>query len=304
MADAKEKQALKAPDDRGTLAQAVRSVVADLARPKNQDPSKPVDPKVANGPVQEALGLGYTTVWRKLNGEVPWSLDELAAVARKFNVSTGEFLRRIGLQSEEPSKAARCLIDGREVVLDLVIGPQLSDEAGLPPLVAVRRGETWRIIDSQAKDSDEGCHSIVRMDLPGGVLRSPTVALLDDDPLITEQASKLLGLHAGLTCRAFGSKEEILTALDQGAKFDAFVVDWLLGTETAQTVIEAIRSKDAHKRAPLFVVTGALGSHDNSNIEDVLAYVVRRFSCKAREKPLRWKILGEEVVQAIRGVDA
>lgn len=307
MADAKDKEpspiALKAQEDRLTLARTVKSVVTDLARPKDLDANRPVDPKLVNAQVQEALDLGYTTVWRKLTGEVAWSLEELAAVARKFKVSTGEFLRRIGLQAEETLKG-RCLIDGREVMLDLVIGPQLTEEAGLPPLVAVRRGQTWRVIDSQAKDSDERCYSIARMDLPAGVLRSPTVALLDDDSLITEQASKLLGLYSGLTCRAFSSKEEILNALEQGAKFDAFVVDWLLGAETAQTVIEAIRTQDAHKRAPLFVVTGALGNHDNSNIEDALANVVRKFSCMAREKPLRWKILGEEVVQAIRGVDA
>ena len=48
--------------------------------------------KIRGSEVALLLGLSRTTIWRRLNGEYPFNVDELAAVAAHLGVPVSTFL--------------------------------------------------------------------------------------------------------------------------------------------------------------------------------------------------------------------
>jgi transcriptional regulator with XRE-family HTH domain len=48
--------------------------------------------KIRGGDLAVVLGLSRTTMWRRLNGEHPFDVDELTAVAKHLGLSTAELL--------------------------------------------------------------------------------------------------------------------------------------------------------------------------------------------------------------------
>lgn len=79
--------------------------------------------------VQEALGLSYSQAHRKVRGEAPWTLDELAIAAEYF----GEPLRDILKPAEDYKfEEATLLSGGRGLPCQVVVGKQVE-----PPYVGM-----------------------------------------------------------------------------------------------------------------------------------------------------------------------
>jgi transcriptional regulator with XRE-family HTH domain len=47
--------------------------------------------KLSNRDLSELLGRSRTTVWRRLNGEYPFDVEELAAIADRLGIPLGTF---------------------------------------------------------------------------------------------------------------------------------------------------------------------------------------------------------------------
>ena len=70
--------------------------------------------------------------------------------------------------------------------------------------------------------------------------------------------------------------------------FDGYVVDWLIGQETAQKCIETIRTSD-HPDAPVLVLTGQLGTDLR---ESEIARAMRDYDVLGPyEKPVRLHVI-------------
>ncbi|MBO2006724.1 hypothetical protein J4732_06730 [Serratia marcescens] len=84
---------------------------------------------------------------------------------------------------------------------------------------------------------------------------------MDDSHQAADELAKYLG-GCGFNAVAFYDVDSFCQALQQSL-FDGYVVDWLIGEETADRCIATIRASD-NPDAPVLVLTGELGPTDAS----------------------------------------
>ncbi len=113
-----------------------------------------------------------------------------------------------------------------------------------------------------------------------------SIAVLDDSHQAADELTKYLngrGFHAV----AFYDVSSFCLALQQSL-FDGYVVDWLIGQETADQCIETIRASD-NPDAPVLVLTGQLGTDQR---ESEIARAMRDYDVLGPyEKPVRLHVI-------------
>lgn len=281
-------------EDRGDSSEAslaIGNAVRDLLT--QQDPKFAVNPWL-----KSALGLGATAVWRKLTGEAKWTAEDLEAVASKMGISLGDLLRSLASRMDNSVKGM-CEVDGRDHVIDLVLDEAAALRIGNVDYVAVERKGQWRVLGPGDVSPGESFRHIKHMSMTMKAGGRARVALLDDDPEITYQAATVLAKSGQIDSDRFDCSEDLIKELDANKQYDAYVFDWRLAEGTSESLIQAIRGREASRKTPIFVVTGAIEAEGDA-IEDDLARVVRDFGCKTMLKPVRWKLLQAEISQGIR----
>lgn len=126
---------------------------------------------------------------------------------------------------------------------------------------------------------------------------SPHVAVLDDDGALALGICRVLcalGLHA----EPFSSPADFTAASEQ-RRYDAFVLDWMLGTTTAETVIPRLRNR--HPRSPIFLYTGNLAV-DAAPVESEIASLLRDCQVTFRQKPYSNRQLAADIREAVLAV--
>ncbi|WP_333988482.1 response regulator [Burkholderia gladioli] len=112
-------------------------------------------------------------------------------------------------------------------------------------------------------------------------ISDPAVAVVDDDPAITEQICSYLN-RTGFIAKGYTSYRSFLAEL-KSASFDAVIIDWLLDGITARYPIEEIISSAP---APLvYLLTGKIATGEASEVE--MAEIIQKYDISALEKPLR-----------------
>ena len=96
------------------------------------------------------------------------------------------------------------------------------------------------------------------------------VAVLDD---VADTAASLADMLAdeGCTSKAYTSPRALLADLESGHEYDAFVLDWWLGKDTAETVLAELRR--ISRQARIVLLTGEMGAGgkaDSSAVEQAL----------------------------------
>jgi len=92
--------------------------------------------------------------------------------------------------------------------------------------------------------------------------------------------------------RPFYRSDDLRKAAEQ-QRFDAFVVDWIVGDKNAQDLLALLRHRNA--TAPIIVLTGQqLMGPD----EDDLAHAVMTLGLVFGEKPVRMSILSATLARA------
>jgi hypothetical protein len=247
--------------------------------------------------IARIIDVDRSQSYRRLKGDVAWSHTDLRAIAAHFGASDDHLL---------PQDDARAAPPGTRVRPDGV--PAAVRVAALPPHGLLVPGAELGTDDSSdlvAVPTPTGWEVYVDGDEPVGArrhaiealtLRSRAhlqVALLEDDTRAAEaliEAFRPLGIAA----TPFADSTSLLEALPR-RRFDAFVLDWLLGDGTAAHVVEAIRAHRAH--APILVVTGALLA--GGDIEQTLLDLSQRWNFSTVDKPVRPMNLANAIKQLV-----
>ncbi len=137
------------------------------------------------------------------------------------------------------------------------IGDELP--AGRPAeFVALRVEGQWRIYRADEAPSGPRYGVDLIEIRPGfGDDERLSIAVLDDSHQAADELAKYLG-GCGFNAMAFYDVDSFCQALQQSL-FDGYVVDWLIGEETADRCIATIRASD-NPDAPVLVLTGELGT--------------------------------------------
>ena len=249
--------------------------------------------------IARIINVDRSQSYRRLKGDVAWSHTDLRAVAHHFGAADDHLLPHDDL--------ARVAHQGVEAVPAVIRVAHLPPTGLLVPgaelapgessdLVAIRAGSTWEIHVNGDEPAGARRHAIEAL-----TVRSHPhlqVALLEDDTRAAEalvEAFRPLGIVA----TPYVDSDSLRAALVH-RRFDAYVLDWLLGEGTAAGIVEEIRLHRAH--VPILVVTGALAA-DNEMEQSLLA-LSARWNFSTLDKPVRPMNIAnalKQLVAAARG---
>ena len=244
--------------------------------------------------IARIINVDRSQSYRRLKGDVAWSHTDLRAIAHHFGASDEHLLPRDDL--------ARYAQPGAEAV------PAVIRVANLPPtgllvpgaelaagessdLVAIRAGTGWEIHVNGDEPFGARRHAVEAL-----TVRSHAhlqVALLEDDTRAAEalvEAFRPLGIVA----TPYADSASLRAAIAH-RRFDAYVLDWLLGDGTAAPVVEEIRQHRAH--IPILVVTGALMA--DSEMEKSLLELSAQWNFSTLDKPVRPMNLANALKQLV-----
>jgi ActR/RegA family two-component response regulator len=242
----------------------------------------------------DATGLSYSQAHRRMNGTSPWSLEDVERVAALFGETLGDLLGAGGAAGESPGAAVggTVRVGDAELPCRLWLGEALAEpEPG--SVVAVRTGSGWQAVP--AAEDTRGAWRIDRLEARPDRRARRSVAVLDDDEDLTRSICAHLD-HDGYAARPYFRTEDLPSGAD-APRFDAYVVDWLVGSASTAGLVAALRARDA--RCPIVVLTAQVvaGVVDESEIADAVA----RHGLVFSEKPVRMSILSATLARAFAG---
>src|SRR5471032_453446 len=205
--------------------------------------------------IARIINVDRSQSYRRLKGDVAWSHTDLRAIAHHFGAPDDHLLPHDDL--------ARVAHQGAEAVPAVIRVAHLPPTGLLVPgaelapgessdLVAIRGSAGWEIHVNGDEPFGARRHAIEAL-----TVRSHPhlqVALLEDD---TRSAEALVDAFRplGIVTTPYADSAALRAAIAH-RRFDAYVLDWLLGEGTAAPIVEEIRHHRSH--VPIVVVNGAL----------------------------------------------
>lgn len=235
------------------------------------------------------LDLSFSHAHRKLKGQSPWTLEQINRVA----IALGEPPAAIAdiLPENEPSgqtMAQDAIFSLAGVTLPCIghIGQELAS-GKLMEFVGIQQDGQWVIYRAEeAPPGKRFCVELIEIRPREIEDDRLSIAVLDDAHQAADELSKYLN-NQGFNAVSFYDVKSLCQALNK-APFDGYIVDWLIGQETAQVCIEAIRTSD-HPDAPILVLTGELGTDLR---ESEIAQAMREHDVLGPyEKPVRLHVI-------------
>jgi CheY-like chemotaxis protein len=249
--------------------------------------------------IARIIDVDRSQSYRRLKGDVAWSHTDLRAIAHNFGAPDEHLLPHDDL--------ARVAHQGADAVPAVIRVAHLPPTGLLVPgaelapgessdLVAVRAGTGWEIHVNGDEPLGARRHAIEAL-----TVRSHPhlqVALLEDD---TRAAAALVEAFRplGIVATPFADSASLHAAIAH-RRFDAYVLDWLLGDGTAARIVEEIRQHRAH--IPIVVVTGALTA--DSDMERSLLELSAQWNFSTLDKPVRPMNLANALKQLVTAARA
>ncbi|QJW53180.1 hypothetical protein HL670_00030 [Serratia plymuthica] len=234
------------------------------------------------------LDLSFSHAHRKLKGQSPGRWNRSTAWPLHWG-NTGGY-RGHGVEQETSAQTmaqdAIFFVAGAEIPCVGHIGDELP--AGRQAeFVALKPDQQWQIY--RADDAPLGKRfwvELIEIRPSHTDDERLSIAVLDDSHQAADELAKYLD-GCGFTAVAFYDVGSFCQALQQSL-FDGYVVDWLIGEETADKCIETIRSSD-NPDAPVLVLTGQLGTDLR---ESEIAKAMRDYDVLGPyEKPVRLHVI-------------
>ena len=208
------------------------------------------------------LKLSYHQAHRRMTGIAPWSLEELQSVAAHHGETLMDLL---GEQKSAHFETALLIAGPLRITCRLWPGQPLAQHRP-GDLIAIKGGSEWVVMVAGDTPTPHAC-TVKRLIIEPKPDRPRRFAILDDDIDVARAlAAGLVGL--GFEATAFATEAQLEAAL-QFDSFDAYVIDWVLATGTADALVARLRSQSA--TAPIAVLTGKAGSKDVDEKELVAA---------------------------------
>jgi CheY-like chemotaxis protein len=244
--------------------------------------------------IARIIDVDRSQSYRRLKGDVAWGHTDLRAIARHFGAADDHLLPRDDL--------ARIANQGPEALPAVIRVAHLPPTGLLVPgaelaagessdLVAIRVGAGWEIHVDGDEPIGARRHAIEAL-----TVRSHPhlqVALLEDDTRAAEALVEALR-PLGIVAAPYVDSASLRTAIAQ-RRFEAYVLDWLLGDGTAAGIVEEIRRHRAH--VPILVVTGALMA--DSEMEKSLLALSAQWNFSTLDKPVRPMNLANALKQLV-----
>jgi len=240
------------------------------------------------------LGLSRSGAFRKFQ-DGSFSSADLLALAQYFQVDVSTPL------SSQPSQAPRESADA--VAAQMQMGPRslacmatLGTELGPHEhceLVATHDGSEWRVQPYAEAASTVPRHRVLHLSITPLQRPLPRIAILEDSADLAanlQEAFTRSGYHASTFASASDLSSEAAIA-----PFDAYIVDWWLGGQTAADALRAIRR--AQPAAPMILTTGAIASGNAA--EEEIARMALTLRIQVIEKPFRLALLISQVKQLL-----
>jgi len=241
----------------------------------------------------EAIGLSYAQAHRRMNGSSPWTLEDLAHVAGLFGESLADL---VSLGLPQSSVPAVMNVGGARVACQLWLGESV-DKPAPGSVVAVKTSEGWAAVPA-AEATDGVAYKIERIEARPVALPRKLIAVLDDDEDLTNSICAHFQA-SGYDARPFYRTADLLSAIGS-QRYDAYVIDWIVGEKSTIKLIGSLRAQDA--TCPIVVLTAQVlsGVVDEADIADA----VQRYGLVFSEKPVRTSILAATLTRALSGSES
>jgi CheY-like chemotaxis protein len=242
----------------------------------------------------EILGLGYAQAHRILQGRADWTFSNIEKVAKHFNVSVAKFSGPEIAQRAEDTQGQRhnaeLAVGDKTLPCIVWVGNEVLSTSHLSH-VAIRSKGKWVVTEPNALTADMQAYKVERLEVALAAAPRRTVAVLDDHEDIADTLTEYLH-DAGFTAQAFYDAPSLKEAL-RVRNFDAYVLDWIVGAETAESVIRQIRT-EMNSNAPIILITGKI-----DDAEDSIARMMVAFGIGVYVKPARYRLIEACLHQAL-----
>ncbi|WP_028215740.1 helix-turn-helix domain-containing protein [Paraburkholderia mimosarum] len=256
-----------------------------------------VAPRRQASELSRILSLSFSAASRKLKGQYPWDLKQLAAIATHFGEAPSVLIGNIEPFSGAISGKGMLMVAPRPLPCSVTVGDERTTEESPPAesanLVAIPSGDVWCIYPAEIAPPGP-VFNVLQVEIrPGSRYPDgPLIAVLDDDlkSNVAQTICDSLNEH-GFNAIPFSDLASFRNGIRSNA-FKAFVIDWLISGDTSESTIDDLR-KSTPPKTPIFLLSGALESGGAS--EGDIARVLDKFGCEWIEKPVRTQILVHKI---------
>lgn len=238
--------------------------------------------------VEEVLGISYQAAHRRVSGDGPWSLDELEQLAAHYGESLANLFQSLHLQGAVDATFVAGMF---RYPCKAWLG-EPTDPSNPTALVARQEGLDW--IVTPAGDLPAPNWSVRTVTLESRPAKRFRIAIVDDEMESVEGACAYL-TEVGFEAHPFVSFSAMRDAMTT-IHFDAYILDWLVGPETALQTIATLRASDF--LGPIGVLTGQIQT-GRVQPSDVASAIKEYGVAVPFEKPLRAPILEAWLHQAL-----
>lgn len=242
----------------------------------------------------EILELSYSQAHRKLSGGQDFTWSQLQAVAEFFGDKLGG-VRIDGIDKNDNIAQPGVLsLGGAHARYPCLVwvGEQLSLHAKVD-YVALREGDVWRVIEASHFPDKTPRFKVEKLELIVKKPRQPVLAIVDDERGFTDNLSDFLR-DSGFEIYAFYNSPSIERAMED-RYFDGYVIDWVLGSRTAESLIKKIRDS-GQQDVPIYMLTGEVITGRVEETE--VARVIKQYGVQWKEKPIRLAAFSAELQKA------
>ncbi|KVZ35374.1 response regulator [Burkholderia ubonensis] len=256
-----------------------------------------IPPRSHNTTIANVLGLSFSVVTRKMKGLIPWNLSQLRDIATHFGVPPAILLDDQGAHAGAAPEMldATLVIESRRLRCRAAISTKASSQAETDFIAIQSQGE-WIVMERHhAHDGRTYPVDVIELRSAQQQAYAARIAVVDDSPDVAETVCEYF-IEKGVNAIPYYDGDSFRKALER-EDFDGYILDWMLGDQTAADLVRGIRSSE-NGDAPIFLLTGKISTGEAS--EDEIARVVSHFNARCEEKPVRLPILFAEVARELK----
>ncbi|MBR8301920.1 two-component system response regulator [Burkholderia dolosa] len=255
-----------------------------------------IPPRSHNTTIANVLGLSFSVVTRKMKGLIPWNLSQLQDIATHFGVPPAILLDDKGLQPAAAEMIdATLVIESRRFRCRAAIAAKASSQIDTDFVALQSQGE-WIVMErDQAREGRTYPVDAIELRSSRPNVYAARIAVVDDSQDVAETVCEYF-IEKGVNAIPYHDGDTFRRALEV-EDFDGYILDWMLGDQTAADLVRQIRSSE-NGDAPIFLLTGKISTGEAS--EDEIAHIVSQYNARCEEKPVRLPILFAEVARELK----